>query len=76
MLEHLRNLCHASRSERDERGASAVEYGLLVAGIAALIVAVVFVFGGMIKGVFTDSCSAIQNDGTSNGTCAAPAGTG
>ncbi len=62
MLEHLRNLLHSNRSERDERGASAVEYGLLVAGIAALIVAVVFLFGGMIKGVFTDSCSAIQND--------------
>ena len=29
----------------DERGASAVEYGLLVAGIAAVIVAAVFVFG-------------------------------
>ena len=52
MLEHLRNLLHASRAERDERGASAVEYGLLVAGIAALIVAVVFVFGGMISNVF------------------------
>ncbi|HEX3223804.1 MAG TPA: Flp family type IVb pilin, partial [Nocardioides sp.] len=30
----------------DERGASAVEYGLLIAGIAALIVVVVFAFGG------------------------------
>ena len=37
----------------DERGASAVEYGLLVAGIAALIVAVVFLFGGFISGIFS-----------------------
>ena len=36
-------------TRRDEDGASAVEYGLLVAGIAALIVAVVFLFGGMIS---------------------------
>ena len=33
----------------DERGASAVEYGLLIAGIAALIVVVVFAFGGNLK---------------------------
>ncbi len=60
MLEHLRNLLHANRSERDERGASAVEYGLLVAGIAALIVAVVFLFGGMIRDTFDKTCSTIQ----------------
>jgi pilus assembly protein Flp/PilA len=33
----------------DERGASAVEYGLLVAGIAAMIVAVVFLLGGTVR---------------------------
>ncbi len=63
MLEHLRNLLHANRSERDERGASAVEYGLLVAGIAALIVAVVFLFGGMIRDVRQDVYT-IQGSGT------------
>jgi pilus assembly protein Flp/PilA len=58
-------------ARRDEEGASAVEYGLLVAGIAALIVAVVFLFGGMIEGVFTDTCSTIQAEGdTGTGTCA------
>ncbi|MGZ4464237.1 MAG: Flp family type IVb pilin, partial [Nocardioides sp.] len=36
----------------DERGASAVEYGLLIAGIAALIVVVVFAFGGKISSIF------------------------
>ena len=40
---------NAMLARRDEEGASAVEYGLLVAGIAALIVAIVFLFGGMIK---------------------------
>ena len=37
MLEFIRNIT----SRRDEDGASAVEYGLLVAGIAALIVLIV-----------------------------------
>ena len=60
-MEHLRNLLQARRVDRDEAGASAVEYGLLVAGIAALIVAVVFLFGGMIKDTFTDTCTAINN---------------
>ena len=44
-------------ARRDEEGASAVEYGLLVAGIAALIVAIVFVFGGMISDVFSGTCT-------------------
>jgi len=47
-------------ARRDEEGASAVEYGLLVAGIAALVVGVVFLFGGMIAGVFTDTCTEID----------------
>ena len=42
----------------DERGASAVEYGLLIAGIAALIVVVVFAFGANIKDVFDETCQA------------------
>ena len=50
MLELIRNFM-----KKDEDGASAVEYGLLVAGIAALIVVIVFAFGGVIKGVFHDT---------------------
>jgi len=45
--------------EHTEDGASAVEYGLLVAGIAALIVAIVFLFGGVIGNLFTNSCGTI-----------------
>src|SRR4051794_24898551 len=56
-MQHFRNLLQARRVDRDEAGASAVEYGLLVAGIAALIVAVVFLFGGMVKSVFSDTCT-------------------
>ena len=46
MLDYLRIMLNGRLAEMDERGASAVEYGLLVAGIAALIVAIVFIFGG------------------------------
>ena len=44
---------HGARlgDDRDERGASAVEYGLLVAGIAAVIVGAVF---GLGQGIFSD----------------------
>ncbi len=42
MLDYLRIMLNARLAKMDERGASAVEYGLLIAGIAALIVAVVF----------------------------------
>ena len=42
-----------------ERGATAVEYGLLVALIAAVIVAVVATLGGKINAAFTTVNSAI-----------------
>ena len=42
-----------------------VEYGLLIAGIAALIVIVVFAFGGVLKNIFTNTCTSI---GTSAGS--------
>ena len=53
---------------RDERGASAVEYGLLIAGIAALIVVSVFAFGGGARGLFHGSCSDIMEN-QSLGSC-------
>lgn len=64
MLEYIRNLT----AKRDEDGASAVEYGLLVAGIAALIVAIVFIFGGIIRDAFNDTCETIANKGDVSGS--------
>ena len=49
MLDYLRIMLNARLAKMDERGASAVEYGLLIAGIAALIVVVVFAFGGVLQ---------------------------
>ena len=45
----------------DESGASAVEYGLLVAGIAAVIVVIVFSLGGIVKASFQKVCTAMNN---------------
>ena len=68
-MQELRHLSERSeRRRRGERGASAVEYGLLIAGIAALIVVIVFAFGGGARGLFHGSCSDImENQGV--GSC-------
>jgi pilus assembly protein Flp/PilA len=52
---------HDFSALRCDDGASAVEYGLLIAGIAALIVAVVFLFGGMVNDVFGSTCNNIKS---------------
>jgi pilus assembly protein Flp/PilA len=61
MLDYLRIQLDARRAKMDERGASAVEYGLLVAGIAAVIVVIVFAFGGRIENIFNNTCKAVGN---------------
>ncbi|MBM4295070.1 MAG: Flp family type IVb pilin [Deltaproteobacteria bacterium] len=44
---------------KDESGASAVEYGLLVALIAVVIIGAVTALGGAISGQFTAASTAI-----------------
>ncbi len=61
MVDYMRIILNARLAKMDERGASAVEYGLLIAGIAALIAVVVFSLGGAIKGMFTKTCGAISS---------------
>lgn len=65
MLKYFRSITR----RREENGASAVEYGLLVAGIAALIVAIVFVMGGMIKSSFSKTCGVVSSKGNASATC-------
>ncbi len=60
MLDYMRILLNARLAKMDERGASAVEYGLLVAGIAAVIVAIVFILGGTLNGVFNSTNESIK----------------
>jgi len=54
----------------DEDGASAVEYGLLIAGIAAIIVAVVFFFGGAVGDLFAGTCDAVGTESGDAMSCA------
>lgn len=42
---------HATRSQ-DDRGATAVEYGLMVAFIAATVIASVMALGGPVMGLY------------------------
>jgi pilus assembly protein Flp/PilA len=66
MLDIIRSI----HDRREDDGASAVEYGLLVAGIAALIVAIVFLFGGVIKNAFSNTCGRVkQGSATASATC-------
>jgi len=44
---------------KDEEGATAVEYGIMVAAIAAVIIAVVVALGGKINTAFTTVNSAM-----------------
>jgi pilus assembly protein Flp/PilA len=60
MLDYLRIVLNARLAQMEERGASAVEYGLLIAGIAAVIVAVVVIFGGRLSKAFSDTCSTMS----------------
>ena len=53
----------SSSPQRDERGASATEYGLLITGIAAFIVLAVFVFGGGVLSLFVTTCHAVMGAG-------------
>ena len=66
MLSYIRKVADVRKDE----GASAVEYGLLVAAIAALIVIIVFALGGLVKGIFKDTCDKIKSGATSvSATC-------
>jgi pilus assembly protein Flp/PilA len=68
MLEFIRRV--AAR-QRGEDGASSVEYGLLVAAIAAIIVLVVFAIGTWVQGAFNETCTNLQ-EATPAAECPAP----
>ncbi len=65
MLTYGRIRLDARLAQLDERGASAVEYGLLIAGIAAIIVAAVFLLGDEVKAAFerTNTCISAEEAG-------------
>jgi pilus assembly protein Flp/PilA len=57
---HLSTITSAAR-RRSEDGASAVEYGLLVALIAAIIVGAVATLGDTVVGAFEDTNAGIED---------------
>jgi pilus assembly protein Flp/PilA len=65
MIDYLKILMNARLAKMEERGASAVEYGLLIAGIAALIVVAVFALGPIVREAFEDTCTEIDNGNSS-----------
>lgn len=69
MLDYVRIVMGARLARMDQRGASVMEYGLLAAGIAALIVAVVLAFGGRIRDLFANGCPEVAANATDNATC-------
>ena len=69
MYDYLRIMLDSRLARLDERGASAVEYGLLITGIAAVIAVVVYAFGGMVTGLFTNTCSSVASHASQGGAC-------
>lgn len=65
MIQYLSILLNARVAKLDERGATAVEYGLLVALIAGVIIAVVAFLGTDIRDAFTGVETAV--DGQAGG---------
>lgn len=59
------------RHAKQDDGASAVEYGLLVAAIAAVIVVIVFALGNVVKSKFNSTCNTVDTNGTNTSTTAA-----
>ncbi len=67
MIEQLKSFALRRRSDD---GASAVEYGLLVAAIAALIVVAVFGIGKVVTKSFSDTCTKMNTaNPTTGATC-------
>jgi pilus assembly protein Flp/PilA len=57
-------------SQEIDSGASAVEYGLLVFAIAAVIALIVFALGRVTEEAYRDSCNSIKTEATAlSGTC-------
>jgi pilus assembly protein Flp/PilA len=63
----------AATHAKDE-GASAVEYALMVAAIAAVIVGVVFGLGRIVQNAFDRTCSSVQSGVSPNAQNNCPSG--
>ncbi|HEY9562603.1 MAG TPA: Flp family type IVb pilin [Nocardioides sp.] len=62
MIEFYCKFMAFMTAERDEEGATAVEYGLLVALIAAVIIGVIGFLGQDVLGAFNDIEDVLNGD--------------
>ena len=62
MLAYIRKVAETKKANGEE-GASAVEYGLLIAAIAAVIIGIVFGIGILVKNGFSKTSSCLQSNG-------------
>ncbi|GAA3665005.1 hypothetical protein GCM10022237_26280 [Nocardioides ginsengisoli] len=60
MIQYLNILLNARFGKDDERGATAVEYGLLVALIAIIIIGAVTFLGGNLSDLFNKVGSSVK----------------
>jgi pilus assembly protein Flp/PilA len=56
-------------STHEDCGASAVEYGLMIAAIAAVIVGLTFTLGNTVQAAFSKTNTCLQSSLQSSGTC-------
>jgi pilus assembly protein Flp/PilA len=62
-----------SRLRMQDEGATAVEYGIMVALIAIVIIAAVFALGGTLSDNFQNVADCVENPGPdAPGDCSAP----
>ncbi|WZH52841.1 MAG: Flp family type IVb pilin [Nocardioides alkalitolerans] len=61
MIQFLAILLGAQKAKADQRGASAVEYGLLVAALAAIIIVAVWAFYGQLSEIFGGASEDLQD---------------
>jgi pilus assembly protein Flp/PilA len=60
---------YAELLDRSDDGASAVEYGMLVAAIAAVIAAIVFNVGGLVSNTFAGTCDEVKANISTSNSC-------
>jgi pilus assembly protein Flp/PilA len=61
-----------ARLRRDDRGVTAVEYGLILALIAGVIIAGLLVLGPALNTLFTNSGNCVATAGTAAPNCTGP----
>ena len=52
-----------------DEGASAVEYGLIVFAIAAVIALIVFAFGAVVSDTYDGACEGLKSETSSSKDC-------